>query len=142
MSHATVRALERAVHTAQDWIADVAAEFDIDGVDFAYRVTRAWLRVVRDRLPVAAAAHFGAQLPELLRGTFYEGWHPASMPVRYDREGFVARFAADARIAKVDVPKAAHAVSTALDEHLSGHLRSVLQMLPEELGTVLRPEAR
>jgi uncharacterized protein (DUF2267 family) len=142
MSHATVRALKRAAHTAQDWFVDVAAEFDTDDVDFAYRVTRAWLHVVRDRLPVAAGARFGAQLPELLRGTFYEGWHPASMPIRYDREGFVARFATDAPIAKVDVPEAAHAVSTALDRHLSGHLQFVLHILPEELGTVLRREGR
>jgi hypothetical protein len=34
------------------------------------------------------------------------------------------------------------AVPTALDKHLSGHLQSVLHMLPEELGTVLRSEAR
>ncbi|HZC69817.1 MAG TPA: DUF2267 domain-containing protein [Jatrophihabitans sp.] len=142
MSHATIAALDRAAHTAQDWIVDVADEFETDDVEFAYRVTRAWLHVVRDRLPVAEAAHFAAQLPELLRGTFYEGWQPSAVPQRFGRIEFVERFANTAGIAKSDVPKAVHAVSATLDWHISGHLRSVLQLLPEELRELLRPVQR
>ncbi|RSD11633.1 DUF2267 domain-containing protein [Amycolatopsis eburnea] len=43
---------------------------------------RKWLVVgeqlgTEDRLTVEAAAHFATQLPELLRGVYYEGWTPA-----------------------------------------------------------------
>jgi len=40
----------------------------------------------------------------------------------------------------VDVPRAARAVSTALDQHMSGHLQTVLETLPRVLHTVLQPE--
>ena len=139
MSHATPAPLDRAVHTARAWIADVAAQFDTEDMSFAYRVTRAWLHTVRDRLPVVDAAHFGAQLPEILRGVYYEGWDPAKVPVKYDRGQFTTRFATDARISEADVTKAAHAVSSALDQHLSGHLSVVLEHFPTDLRTVLQP---
>ncbi len=105
MSHATPAPLDRAVHTARAWIADVAAQFDTEDMSFAYRVTRAWLHTVRDRLPVVDAAHFGAQLPEILRGVYYEGWDPAKVPVKYDRGQFTARFATDARISEPTSPR-------------------------------------
>ncbi|MFM8270084.1 MAG: DUF2267 domain-containing protein, partial [Pseudomonadota bacterium] len=34
------------------------------------------LHEIRDRLPVTEAAHFGAQLPMLIRGLYYEGFRP------------------------------------------------------------------
>jgi uncharacterized protein (DUF2267 family) len=40
----------------------------------------------------------------------------------------------------VDVPRAARAVSTALDQHMSGHLQTVLETLPRDVRTVLQPE--
>lgn len=139
MPHATMSPMQRAVQTANGWINDVAAQFDTTDLDFAYRVTRAWLHAVRDRLPVIEAAHLGAQLPELLRGVYYEGWQPASVPVKYDRDGLIERVATEARIAKVDVPKSLHAVSRALDHHLSGHLATVLHQFPEDMRDLLRP---
>lgn len=142
MPYATIGALDRAALTAQDWVVDVADEFGTDDVDYAYRITRAWLHVVRDRLPVIAAAHFAAHLPELLRGTFYEGWQPSFVPEQYGRIEFIERFASAAGIATAEVPRAARAVSAALDRLASDHLRPVLELLPEELRTLLRPEPR
>lgn len=139
MPYAGSDPFERALHTARGWVADVAAELGTDDLGVAYRVSRAWLHVVRDRLPVNDAANLGAQLPELLRGVYYEGWQPSAVPVKYDRNAFVTRFADQARIAKPDVPKAAHAVSTAFATHLSGHLSGVLERYPEQLRDLLRP---
>lgn len=53
---------------------------------------RAWLHVVRDRLTVDSAAHLGAQLPELLRGTSYGGWVPSRVPIRYDSAALREKF--------------------------------------------------
>lgn len=57
---------------------------------------------VRDRLTleVAAhfAAHFAAQLPERLRGVFYDGWDPSRVPEKDGRGEYVARFACEARL--------------------------------------------
>jgi uncharacterized protein (DUF2267 family) len=43
----------------------------------AYRVLRAVLHTLRDRLTVDEAAQFAAQLPELVRGVFYDSAKPA-----------------------------------------------------------------
>ena len=42
----------------------------------AYHVLRAVLHALRDRLPLNLAAHLGAQLPLLVRGIYYDFWHP------------------------------------------------------------------
>ena len=57
-----------AVHTAHAWLAHIERTIGTDDHIFTYQLVRAWLHAVRDRLDVPAAAHLGAQLPELLRG--------------------------------------------------------------------------
>lgn len=48
------------------------------------------LRALRDRLPPEEASHLASELPMLLEGVFYEGWRPASTPVRIrDRREFL-----------------------------------------------------
>src|SRR6185369_10762254 len=71
--------------------------------EFAYRVLRAWLHTLRDRLTVQASAHFAAQLPDLIRGIFYAGWNPSGVPKKYDVEEYVLHFAHEANIAPDDV---------------------------------------
>ena len=74
MSTATkVSAVDHATQSAHTWIRDVAREFDTEDLEFAYRVLRAWLHTLRDRLTVQASAHFAAQLPDLIRGVYLRG---------------------------------------------------------------------
>ena len=113
-----VSAVEHAMHTAHTWINDVAKEFDTDDREFAYRVLRAWLHTLRDRLTVEASAHFAAQLPDLIRGVFYAGWNPNAVPEQYDADAYTLRFAKEANIALNDVGKAAAATTTAALHHL------------------------
>ncbi|HEY1246467.1 MAG TPA: DUF2267 domain-containing protein [Hyphomicrobiaceae bacterium] len=49
----------------------------------AWHVLGAVLRTLRDRLPIGlAAAHLGAQLPLLVRGTCYDRWQPRAKPLK------------------------------------------------------------
>ena len=59
-----------------------AGEFGTEDRRLAYRILRAWLYALGDRLPVPIAANFAAQLQELLRGVFYDGWSPSRVPVK------------------------------------------------------------
>jgi len=51
----------------------------------AYKGLRAVLQTVRVRLPLDLAVHFGAQLPMLVRGLYYEGWEPSKGPIKMSR---------------------------------------------------------
>lgn len=136
-----VTALDHAVDVAHTWIADVAKEFDTEDREFAYGVLRAWLHTMRDRLTVEASANFAAQLPDLIRGTFYQAWNPSVVPQKYDAEEYAARFAREANIARNDVGKAAAATTAAVLHHLpAAQMEKVLGQLPPELRHILQPQ--
>lgn len=59
--------------------------------NLSYGALRATLDALRDRLTVTEAAHFGAQLPTLVRGIYYDGWDPSRVPVKMDSGEFLAR---------------------------------------------------
>ena len=100
-----VLALGHAMHAAHTWVSEVAKQFDTDDREFAYGVLRAWLHTLRDRLTVEAAAHFAAQLPDLIWGVFYAGCNPSAVPLKYNAEAYAVRFAREANISLQDVGK-------------------------------------
>ncbi|MFC3961576.1 DUF2267 domain-containing protein [Nocardia jiangsuensis] len=130
--------LAPAMHTAHTWLRAVAESLGTDDRFFVHRVTRAWLHCVRDRLGVHAAARFSAQLPELLRGVYFEGWTPARVPVAHDVESFVRQFARAAGVSPDEASALTGAVTDALAQLFSpGQLDHVLAVLPVELRRVL-----
>ena len=138
MSFTGIDSLDRSIDKTKQWLSDIAASFGTEDRRFAYRVARAWLHTLRDRLPVQVAAHFAAQLPELLRGVFYDGWHPGQVPVKYGRAEYIARFARDARVHDSEVPQAASLVTGVVRCHASdGVVDEVLAVLPADICQVL-----
>jgi len=134
-----VSALDHAVQVAQTWVRDVAREFDTKDFEFSYRVLRAWLHTLRDRLSVEASAHFAAQLPDLIRGIFYAGWNPSVVPEKYDAHDYVLRFAHEATIAADDVGKAASAATAAALHHLpAAQIEKVMGQLPADIRAVMQ----
>jgi uncharacterized protein (DUF2267 family) len=138
MTKVEVRSLDHALQTARQWINAVAAQFGTDDRDFAFRVTRAWLHALRDELAVVDAAHFAAQLPDLLRGVYYEGWNPASVPARLHVEEVVHRFAAEANVSESEVPKIAWSVSDAMNARLT-NLEKTLDRVRHDVRALLKP---
>ena len=142
MSFTGVDSLDRSIAKANAWMADIDKEFDTDNRQLAYRVARAWLHCLRDRLTVQVAAHFAAQLPELLRGVFYDGWNPSHVPVKYGAGEYVTRFARDARVHDTDVTKAARVVTAVARRHMSaGVVDEAFGLLPADLRRLLESTA-
>lgn len=140
MSFTGVDSLDRSIAKANAWLAGIDAGFGTGDRRLAYRVLRAWLHGLRDRLSVEVAAHFAAQLPELLRGVFFDGWNPSRVPQKYDRAGYVTRFAREARVRDSDVAKAAGIVTAVARRHMSdGVMTQALERLPSGLREVLEP---
>ena len=77
--------LDRTTQETNQWLRIVMAELNTASRDQAYVALRASLHALRDRIGPEHAVHFGAQLPILLRGVFYEGWLPAETPTRERR---------------------------------------------------------
>jgi uncharacterized protein (DUF2267 family) len=63
------------------WLKDLMEQLGLDR-KHAYRVLAATLHAVRDRIGPDNAVHLGAQLPMLIRGFYYEGWHVAATPTK------------------------------------------------------------
>jgi uncharacterized protein (DUF2267 family) len=140
MSRTGVDSLDRSIDKTNTWLADVASSFGTEDRRLAYRVTRSWLHILRDRLPVPVAAHVAAQLPELLRGVFYDGWNPSKVPIKFGREEFISRFARDAQIHHSEVRRAGRNVTTAMRKHMSdGAINEALGVLPGDIKDLIAP---
>ena len=140
MALTNVDSLDRSIAKTNAWLAGVAEGFGADDRRFACRMMRAWLHVPRDRLIVPVAAHFAAQLPELLRGVFYDGWNPSRVPVKYGPDEYVARFPREAAVHDSDVAKAAAVVTAVVRMHVSGGVvDEVPGLLPADLRGLLEP---
>ena len=126
-----------------EWLRDIRQLLEWDTDQRAYLALRAVLHTLRDRLPVIEAVHLGSQLPMLVRGFYYEGWHMAGKPTK-DRS--VQEFASHVQAGlppqfPVDPLTAARGVLEILWEKLDpGEFTKVMKHLPEPLRS-LGPEA-
>ena len=133
--------IDHSVETTHIWLNELAAELGTEDRRYAYRVLRAVLHAVRDRLTVDEAAQLAAQLPELIRGIYYEGWDPSRTPAHYHgSKPFLDRIASEALLAgDSEASYAAEAVMDVLRHHISaGEFEQVLGMLPPRVRAVVR----
>jgi uncharacterized protein (DUF2267 family) len=134
-----VDAIERTVQKTSEWLHELADQLGTDE-STAWRVLRAYLQVLRDRLTVDEAAQLAAQLPNLLRGVFYEGFDPGHQPEKIrDRDVFLARLAERAQLPDAEAAAAAATtVTQVLRRHISaGEIDDVMAQLPEEIRELL-----
>jgi uncharacterized protein (DUF2267 family) len=82
MSESGVAALDHTIQETNIWLKALAEELHFEDRHHAYNALRAVLHALRDRLTPETAVHLGAQLPMLVRGLYYEGWHMAGKPTK------------------------------------------------------------
>ena len=87
----TILDLNAAVPAAEDWIDDLMRRLGWHNRELVYRALLATLHALRDCLAGDEAVYIGAQLPTLLRGLYYEGWHPSTRPATRSRGAFLER---------------------------------------------------
>jgi len=118
------------------WIEQVAHNMGSSDMERSYHVLRSVLHAVRDRLPANDAVHLGAQMPMLVRGFYYEGWHPADKPEHYrHKEDFLAHIARDVpNLDPAQRERAATAVFSVLSQEIGGgETDQVRHALPAEV---------
>lgn len=137
-STASVHLFDHAVAGAAQWLDEVAIALGTDDHRHARRVLRAVLHAVRDRLEPNEAAQLAAQMPELVRGMYYDGWSPNHRAPRH-REAFLQGISDAAGLhGRTEASFALAATMTVLREHVSsGELDDVLAAMPAELRQLL-----
>ncbi|MBC7174061.1 MAG: DUF2267 domain-containing protein [Polyangiaceae bacterium] len=149
MSTTGVRGIDSTIQKTQEWLSELSAELGWKDRHRAYSALRAVLHAIRDRLPVSQTAAFGAQLPILIRGLYYDGWRPSDVPLRVrHREEFLdlVREELDRNQAITeDVEKVVAAAIGLLCRHNEAEMRKISSGFPKELQSLFpfgeRPEA-
>ena len=92
MSTVGLESIDHTVQLTHGWINELDAMLGWNDKARSYRLLRSVLQALRDWLPVNESADFAAQLPNLLRGMYYEHWRPATTPVKQrSKADFLAR---------------------------------------------------
>jgi uncharacterized protein (DUF2267 family) len=126
---------DKTLQTTHVWLDEISQELGPDR-QVAYRTLGAVLHALRDRLSTDEAAHLGAQLPIMVRGVFFDAWHPAGKPEKIrTREEFCEHVAGElSDIRPVDPEDACRAVFGCIDRHVSaGEVQDVISLLPEDI---------
>jgi uncharacterized protein (DUF2267 family) len=137
MSEQGLETIESSTQKTYEWIARLAEVAHFEKRD-AYKALRAVLQSVRDRLPIDDAVHFGAQLPLLIRGLYYEGWEPSKVPIKMSREEFLAAITAKIVTDKaIDPVRITGCVLEVIGSHVApGELEKVRHCFPKDLQTL------
>ena len=136
MSAPGLEGLDHTVHVTHAWINDLDERLGWENQARTYRLLRAVLHALRDRLQVNEAADLAAQLPSLLRGVYYEQWRPAKTPLKNrSKAGFIATVEDSFKIDPLEKP--AQAIMTVFDllseKITGGEVDDVRHALPEDL---------
>ncbi len=128
---------DSTVQKSMKLISRVQEEARIEDKHKAFQALRITLQTLRDRLTVDEAAHIGAQLPNLIKGYYYEGWKPSTTPTKIrTRDEFLQQIRDYLQNVDptLDAEHSVRSVFKVLSHQISeGQIGDVLHALPEEL---------
>ena len=130
--------IDTTLHKTNEWLAGVMDGLGTNDRKKAYAALRSVLHALRDRFPVATVAGLGAQLPMLVRGIYYDGWHP-HLDVKLGHVRTVEEFLAVVERElppgmELDPERAVRAVFGVVQQHLDPNETSkIVRLLPRGL---------
>ena len=139
MSTIGLESIDHTVQLTHQWVSELDQRLGWEDKHRSFRLLRTVLQALRDWLPVNEAASFGAQLPELLRGVYYEHWRPAATPVKpRHKADFIARIADAFKVDPFFVSEDAVAIVFELltDKLTRGEIENVRRALPADIRAI------
>jgi uncharacterized protein (DUF2267 family) len=136
MSTTGLDVFDTTIQETNHWLKIMMGELGSDSRRTAFNALRAALHALRDRIGPDNAVHLGAQLPMLLRGAYYEGWHPSATPTRERHlADFIDHIAAQLpRETTINPAEAARACFAVMERCLDrGELIKLRGSLPHEV---------
>jgi uncharacterized protein (DUF2267 family) len=134
----TVAVFEHTIEITHTWLIDLMERLAWHDKHRAYIALRAVLHALRDRLSVDDAAHLAAQLPMLVRGFYYEGYHPAGKPIAERKKTeFLAHVAAECTDENRNDGRVTQAVFQVLAKHITpGEVEKIKSTLPADIRSL------
>ncbi len=135
MSTNGLEVFDKTLQTTHIWLDEIIEDLGTDR-HTAWHVLGAVMRALRDRLPLGLSVHLSAELPLLVRGSYFEQWRPSQEALKQrSLAEFLERVSdglSDTKpIGSIDAVGAVFAVR---ERHLDrGQLAKVRQALPEEV---------
>jgi uncharacterized protein (DUF2267 family) len=137
MSALGLKVIDETVQLTHVWLNELLDLTGWTNKQRAYRLLRVTLHALRDRLPFIEAVHLGAEMPLLIRGMYFEGWHPAGKPEKFrSREEFLARVQSAFELDPLENPEeAVSAVLALLTNRISrGEMADVRHAMPRSIA--------
>ncbi|MCC9166303.1 DUF2267 domain-containing protein [Pontibacter harenae] len=100
---------ENYVKDSKTWLHQLCDFLGIEDEQKAGRIFRAVLHAIRDRIPAGEAIHFGAQLPIIWKGIYFDGFTiHEPVPIRHE-EDWLEFIRSKDTVDAVDFPTLEHA---------------------------------
>jgi uncharacterized protein (DUF2267 family) len=133
-----------AVQMLQEWLKGLKQTGELADEAAAYRVLRTVLHQLRDRLTLEEAVDLGAQLPLIVRGLYFEGWRPHSVPRKVrSKTTFLEELSENLLPHTYPVEWAVRRVFSLLAHHCNpGEIADVIDQLPADCKEVWPETAR
>jgi uncharacterized protein (DUF2267 family) len=138
MSATGLDVFDKTLQTTNAWLNEIMSDLGPDR-HIAWHVLGAVLRTTRDRLPIGLAAHLGAELPLLVRGTYYDQFRPAEQPdMTRSLDEFLERIQQGLKFTRpINAREAARSVFRVVSQHIdSGQAAKVRAALPEAVRSL------
>lgn len=138
MAQDSLKVFEHTIEITHTWLNDLVERLAWRDRQRTYRALRAVLHALRDRLSVDDASHLAAQLPMLVRGFYYEGYHPSGKPLlERKRSEFLAHVKCEFPDESFDIETVTRAVLQVVTKHVTpGEVEKIKASLPEEIRSL------
>jgi len=135
MSATGLEVFDRTLQTTHIWLDEIIEDLHTDR-QTAWHVLGAVMRPLRDRLPPGLSAHLSAELPLLVRGSYFDQWRPGAQNLKLrSLAEFLERVSDGLRDTKpIGSLDAVRTVFAVLERHLDhGQTEKIRQALPDEI---------